>query len=254
MDADRSSGPTVQTFNIEVCDSFYEPACIYDTFDVTVNEVNMSPTLDPLTDATIPPEVEYSFTATGSDPDLPAQDLVFSLSAIAPTGAVIDPTSGIFTWTPTYEQGNAIYTFNVCISDGELEDCLSLKLTVLRGNLPPILDPITNATIPEREEYTLTAVASDPESDILTFSLENAPEGAVIDATTGIFTWTPTEEQGPDDYTFTVKVCDDGVPVKCTGQSPTLTVLEVNLPPTLHSIDDAAINKRWRIYLYCYCK
>ena len=237
----EAQGPTVQTFNIEVCDSFYEPACIYDTFDVTVNEVNMSPTLDPLTDATIPPEVEYSFTATGSDPDLPAQDLVFSLSATAPTGAVIDPTSGIFTWTPTYEQGNTIYTFNVCISDGELEDCLSLKLTVLRGNLPPILDPITNATIPEMEEYTFTAVASDPESDILTFSLENAPEGAVIDATTGIFTWTPTEEQGPGDYTFTVKVCDNGTPVKCGSQSLTLNVLEVNLPPVLNQIANATI-------------
>ncbi|MGI6258923.1 MAG: putative Ig domain-containing protein [Anaerolineaceae bacterium] len=239
----EEQGPTVQTFNIEVCDSFYEPACVSDTFNVTVNEVNLAPTLDPVADATIPPEVEYSFTATGSDPDLPAQDLVFSLGATAPVGAAIDPTSGVFTWTPTYEQGDAVYTFNVCISDGEFQHCLPLKLTVSEGHLPPTLYPIADATINEMVKYTFTAVASDPEGGVLTFSLEGAPEGAVIDGATGVFTWTPTEEQGPDDYTFTVKVCDDGTPVKCDSQSLILKVLEVNLPPTLYPIDDATINE-----------
>ena len=239
----EEQGPTVQTFIIEVCDSFYEPACVSDTFDVTVNEVNLAPTLDPVADATIPPEVEYSFTATGSDPDLPAQDLVFSLGATAPVGAAIDPASGVFTWTPTFEQREASYTFNVCISDGEFQHCLPLKLTVSEGHLPPTLYPIADATINEMEEYTFTAVASDPEGGVLTFSLEGAPEGAVIDGATGVFTWTPTEEQGPDDYTFTVKVCDDGTPVKCDSQSLILKVLEVNLPPTLYPIDDATINE-----------
>lgn len=239
----EAHGPSEQIFNIEICDNFYQPACVSDTFNVTVNEVNLPPTLDPVADATIPPEVEYSFTATGSDPDLPTQNLVFSLSATAPAGAAIDPASGVFTWTPTFDQGDAIYTFNVCISDGELEACLPLELTVSEGNLPPSLYPIEDATIPEMVEYSFTADASDPEDGVLTFSLEEAPEGAVIDGATGVFTWTPTEAQGPGEYTFTVKVCDDGIPVKCDDQSLKLTVLEVNLPPTLDPIEDATINE-----------
>ncbi len=78
---------------------------------------------------------------------------------------------GVFTWTPTYEQGDAVYTFNVCISDGgEFEHCLPLNLTVLEGHLPPSLYPIEDATINEMEEYTFTAGASDPEGGVLTLA------------------------------------------------------------------------------------
>ena len=125
------------------------------------------------------------------------------------------------------------------VADGIHTETVTFKMVIT--NVAPELDPIEGATIPELVEYTFTATASDVPTATLTFSLENAPAGAEIDETTGVFTWTPTEAQGPGEYTFTVKVCDDGTPVMCDDQEVTLTVTEVNIPPVLDEIGDQTV-------------
>ena len=45
-----------------------------------------------------------TFTASATDPDIPAQSLIFSLDPGAPAGASINPGSGVFKWTPTEAQ------------------------------------------------------------------------------------------------------------------------------------------------------
>jgi hypothetical protein len=57
-----------------------------------------------------------SFTATATDPDIPAQALTYSLLN-APTGAAINAATGQFTWTPTATQGPASYAFTVKVTD-----------------------------------------------------------------------------------------------------------------------------------------
>ena len=56
--------------------------------------------------------VPYTFTATATDPDVPANTLAFSLID-APSGAAIGSTSGVFTWTPSEEQGGTGRRFHV---------------------------------------------------------------------------------------------------------------------------------------------
>ncbi|MDM7971874.1 MAG: hypothetical protein QUT27_02390, partial [candidate division Zixibacteria bacterium] len=46
----------------------------------------------------------------------------------------------------------------------------------------------------------------------------------MIDSVSGAFSWTPTEAQGPDDYTFIVKVCDSGSPSLCDQEEITVHV------------------------------
>jgi len=77
-------------------------------------------------------------------------------------------------------------------------------------NSSPILDPISNKVVDELTLLTFTATATDSQSppQTLTFSLSGAPSGAKINSTTGVFKWTPTEEQGPGKYSFTVIVSD----------------------------------------------
>ena len=72
----------------------------------------------------------------------------------------------------------------------------------------PTVNPIADLVVDEMALMTFTATASDPEGQILTFSLQNAPYGASINSTTGVFTWTPTEEQGPGVYSINVMVSD----------------------------------------------
>src|ERR1041384_1451085 len=78
-------------------------------------------------------------------------------------------------------------------------------------NSPPVLSGVPDsATIPELVTYTFTASATDPDvpPQTLTFSLVGAPTGASINASSGVFTWKPTEAQGPGIYPFTVRVTD----------------------------------------------
>jgi Ca2+-binding RTX toxin-like protein len=72
----------------------------------------------------------------------------------------------------------------------------------------PTLDPLS-ATLDENG-FTFTAIGHDADvGDILTYSLTEAPKGATIDPQTGVFNWTPGEDQ-LGSYTVTVRVTDRG--------------------------------------------
>jgi hypothetical protein len=53
----------------------------------------------------------------GSDIDVPAQALTYSLVGTVPSGAAINPSSGVYSWTPTAGQAGQTYTFTVRVSD-----------------------------------------------------------------------------------------------------------------------------------------
>jgi large repetitive protein len=290
------------------------------TVSITVNAVNDNPTLTTLTDASADELTPITFTAAASDID--GDTLTYSLSGTIPAGASIDPSTGVFTWTPTEAQGPSVNTFNVVISDGQGgTDSKSITLTVnevnvaplssdigvsthvntakiitligndadtpaqtlvyaistsptngtlgsisgnqvtytplegytgtdtftytvtdgfltstpstvtvTTGNDAPTLGEVTNKTIDEESLLSFTATATDPNEDTLTFSLSGTvPAGVSIDPSTGVFTWTPTEAQGPATYTFSVVVSDGTV---SDSQAITITVNEVNAVPT----------------------
>jgi hypothetical protein len=84
------------------------------------------------------------------------------------------------------------------------------------------------------EPTPLTFTATDTNAGPSpSFSLLGAPAGAAIDPTTGDFSWTPTEAQGPATYSFTVRLTDgstvDDLPI-------TAAVTEVNTAPTLGGV------------------
>ncbi|QPR69333.1 S-layer homology domain-containing protein [Lysinibacillus macroides] len=107
-------------------------------------------------------------------------------------------------------------------------------------NTAPVLTGIGNRTVNEGSFLTFTASASDAEGDSLTYSLVGAPAGATINATTGVFTWTPTEAQGPGSYPFIIRVSDDALTDE---EEITVTVNEVNTAPILAAIGNKTINE-----------
>jgi probable HAF family extracellular repeat protein len=211
-----------------------------ETLAITVNEVNVAPVLAPIGNRTIDELQLLSFIATATDNDVPANSLTFSLengvAGLVPTGASINPTTGEFTWTPTEAQGPGSYTFDVVVTDNGspiLSDRETITVTVHEVNVAPVLAPIGNQTIDERVLFTFTASATDADlpANSLSFSLENGlaglvPTGASINPTTGEFTWTPTEAQGPASYTFDVVVTDNGSPILSDRETITITVNE----------------------------
>ena len=67
--------------------------------------------------------------------------------------------------------------------------------------------------------------------------------GATINASTGAFSWTPTEAQGPGTYHFFVTVTDNGSPVLSDDEEITVTVNEVNRAPELGAIGNKSVNE-----------
>jgi hypothetical protein len=91
-----------------------------ETFTIEVAEVNRAPTLGELSDQVADAQSTLTFTATATDPDIPAQTLSFSLDeASLALGMAIGATNGVFTWAPTAEQAGAgqSYTVSITVTD-----------------------------------------------------------------------------------------------------------------------------------------
>jgi len=74
-----------------------------------------------------------NFSTLVNDPD--NDPLVFTSSEL-PDGAYLDAVTGVFSWTPDYDQaGN--YTITITVSDGECSDTITLYIEVLNVGLNP---------------------------------------------------------------------------------------------------------------------
>jgi len=98
-----------------------------DTVSITVNNVNRPPVLTAIGAKTVAEEALLSFTATATDPDLPAPTFTFSADGL-PAGADFTP-AGVFTWTPTNTQAG-VYNVWFIVSDGDLADSEQVAIEV----------------------------------------------------------------------------------------------------------------------------
>jgi hypothetical protein len=127
-----------------------------------------------------------------SDPD--GDLLTFALVASPAFGSVGFNPDGTFHYTPLANwSGTDCFTFTA--SDGELtSDPGTVNLNVAAVNDAPVLAAIPGQAVDEGSSMAFAASATDVENDVLTFSLVDAPVGAFIDPTTGVFDWV-----APDD-------------------------------------------------------
>ena len=198
---------------------------------------NLPPVLRPIGPQTVREGVLLTFTASAQDADA-GQVLEFSLGPDAPVGALIDKTSGVFTWTPGESEGPGQFAFAVRVTDSGVPRRTTLErivVTVLESNESPILEPLAARTVSEGELLTFTVGASDPDRppQALRFEIVEGPAGALLDSQTGVFSWTPGEEHGPGVFTVRIRVGDRQDPEKTSEGTFQITVLEVDNPPRI---------------------
>src|SRR6185503_9171897 len=168
-----------------------------------------------------------TFTATATDPDV-GQTLTFSLDAGFPAGAAINSSTGVFSWTPTTDQGPNVYTITVRVTDNADPSCSDFEAVTVTvndsvQNQCPVLTAIGNRTIAQGSLLTFTAMATDPDvGQIMTFSLgAGAPAGAAINSGTGVFTWTPA---ATGSFPITIRVTDNFATPCTDSEEITVTV------------------------------
>jgi hypothetical protein len=236
----ETQGPGTYNVTVRVTDNGSPNLSASETIQITVNEVNATPALAAIGNKTVNEGSTLSFTTTAADSDVPVQTLTFSLDAGAPAGASINSSSGAFTWTPTEADGPGTYIVTVRVTDNgspNLNDSETIQITVNEVNTAPVLAAIGNKSVNEGSVLTFTASATDGDvpAQALTYSLDTgAPSGASINATSGAFTWTPSEAQGPSTNSVTVRVTDSMGGTD--SETIQITVAEVNAAPVLAAI------------------
>ncbi len=112
------------------------------------------------------------------------------------------------------------------------------------ANQPPVLAALDPIAVDEGALVRFKVAASDPDaSQHLRFSLVGAPQAASLDPVDGSFSWSTSEADGPGEYSFSVRVTDDGQPPRTDSRIVTVTVREVNQAPTLLPLENLTVNE-----------
>ncbi|MCX7876814.1 MAG: putative Ig domain-containing protein [Melioribacteraceae bacterium] len=196
---------------------------------ITVIDVNTPPQINAIPNKEINEGEQLTFEVIATDNE--GDDLTYSASNL-PTGATFNPTTRIFSWTPTGKQaGNYSVTFSV--SDGKLTSSVNVNIKVNDVNVAPIIQPIPDKTINTGQTLVIDIIASDPDGDNLTYGYAGTlPAGATFDPTAKKFTWKPASNQAGD-YQITFFVFDGQLTATTTVK---IKVIKVNSAPVFTKI------------------
>jgi hypothetical protein len=211
---------------------------------ITVVHVNRPPALEQVAAKTVKENKELKFTVKGSDPDKEDKGKI-KLSAVKlPEGAKFDAGTGVFTWTPTYEQaGKFTAVFEITDAAGAKAQT-TVDITVNNVNRKPEWKAeLAAQTIDEGKilTYQLPA-ANDPDkedAEKIKYSASNMPKGAQFDAATHTFSWTPDYDQSGK-YTVNFEVTDGEFKIR---KKMNITVNHVNRKPEWNGLTDQSIDE-----------
>ncbi|HEX7863108.1 MAG TPA: lamin tail domain-containing protein [Verrucomicrobiae bacterium] len=204
---------------------------------------NQAPTIQTITAKTVAEGTQLQFNVVASDPDA-GQTLSYSMQG-APSGATLSP-AGVFTWTPTEAQAPATNTVSVIVTDNgspARSATNTFQLTATEVNANPTAPTIAAQLVTEGAllSINLNATDADVPAQTLTYVLSNAPAGMVVSAS-GVITWTPTEAQGPGNYSVSVTAQDNWSPAGSVTITFSVAVSESNAAPVINAIADQTVN------------
>jgi hypothetical protein len=152
----EAQGPSTNAITMIVTDNGSPPLSTARIFTVAVLESNEPPVLAPIADYSIHAGMTLTITNSASDPDIPTNTLTFQVNP-GPAGASVDPTNGIFTWTPDNSFAGTTNSVTIVVTDDnplavnaqQLSDAKTFQIYVA----PP---PTLSGTILSNDTLTIT--------------------------------------------------------------------------------------------------
>jgi len=202
----------------------------------------------------------FAFDINASDPD--GDNLIYEK-----TGGVdqniftLNIITGIFSFAsqPDYESPqdadqNNTYEVWFRAKDGNNlydEKRLTIEVTDVFENAPPSFQSDGNLTVSENTTFVYEFNATDPDGDVLTYSILHGPDASLFDLnqSSGALTFiSPKDYEAPEDnntdnvYQLTIQVADSGAPVSLNLNIEVTDVFE-NAPPSFQSDGNLTVSE-----------
>jgi len=204
---------------------------VWQDFKLSVSDINDAPVIVSQAPTKILQGSWYRYWVKASDAD--AGDRILYALYRGPKGMHIDPVSGLLMWLPGTDSVGK-HTIEVVAEDTRKGKTIQrYTLEVLDKNDPPVFtsSPVTTAI--EGRKYLYEVKAKDPEVlGQIRFRLSQKSKGMNIDPNTGIFTWTPNNED-VGHHQVVIEVFDNQGGV--SKQSFSIEVKNTNSPPMILS-------------------
>jgi hypothetical protein len=205
-------------------------------------QVNQPPTITgtPATTATV--GQSYTFTPVGDDPN--DDTLTYAISN-KPSWATFTPATGQLSGTPSAANVGTTSGIVITVSDGSLIDTLpAFNLQVVntpQANRPPTISgtPPTSATV--GTAYSFRPVASDPDGNSLSFSIQGRPAWATFSTSTGRLSGTPGANDVGTSARITISVTDGTATTSLTGFNIQVSAA-ANRAPTISGTPTTSVN------------
>jgi len=150
---------------------------------------NQPPVLSAIGDKSAVQSNLLAFSITAYDVDGDAITLTVSN---APAGSLFGATNGngSFSWALPSPVG--VYTCTFYAADDDGTDWEIVRLSIVSGTEPPVLQTIGNKSVIESQPLSFSVTATDAEGDPISLSVSNPPSGSSFTSTngSGTFTWT----------------------------------------------------------------
>ncbi|RXE85870.1 Ig-like domain-containing protein [Pseudoalteromonas sp. A757] len=206
-------------------------------FDITVVNVNRTPSISGTPATSVNENSGYSFTPTTSDPD--GDTLTFSITN-KPSWATFSTSTGALSGTPSFTDAGDYNGIVITASDGSATQTLSFNISVVNVNRAPSISGTPPTSVLEGGVYNFIPTASDPDNDNLSFSIANKPSWASFSSTTGSLTGTPNFEQAGIYSGIVITVSDGSTTQNLTFS---ITVNDVNRAPTISGAPASSVNE-----------
>ncbi|NUM55446.1 MAG: PQQ-dependent sugar dehydrogenase [Candidatus Hydrogenedentes bacterium] len=217
--------------------------------DITVNNVNRPPVLDPIGNKSVDENAPLQFVVSATDPDGTA--LAMEASNLPAGASFVDNGNGTgtFSWTPDYNAAGVYPNVTFSARDYNsppLNDSESIAITVNDINRAPQLAVIGDQSVNEGQILQFTVSAMDPDGTTPTLSASNVPPGAsFVDNGngTGTFAWAPDYNAAGVYPNVEFGAVDTGDPPLHDSESIAITVNDVNRAPQVAVIGNQTVNE-----------